>query len=52
MDFKTATSASTLRFRDLTFAVGKGEQEKYILRDVSGTVQAGRKYKLISFGLV
>ena len=36
--------SSVFRFKDLNFTVGKGDKEKYILRDVSGTVKWGRKY--------
>jgi hypothetical protein len=41
--------SSILRFKNVNFVVGKGEKEKHILRDVSGTVKWGRKFSSWSF---
>ena len=35
--------SSVLRFKNVNFIVGKGDTEKHILDDVSGTVKWGRK---------
>jgi hypothetical protein len=41
--------SSVLRFKDVNFVVGKGEKQKNILTDVTGTVKWGRTYHFISF---
>jgi hypothetical protein len=40
--------SSVLRFKDVNFVVGKGEKQRNILTDVTGTVKWGRKYHFIS----
>ena len=37
-------SPNVFKFRHMNFVVGSGDKEKYLLRDVSGTVKGGRKY--------
>jgi hypothetical protein len=41
--------SSVLRFKDVNFVVGKGDKQRNILTDVSGTVKWGRTYHIISF---
>jgi hypothetical protein len=41
--------SSVLRFKDVNFVIGKGDKQKNILTDVSGTVKWGRTYHFISF---
>jgi hypothetical protein len=36
--------SSVLRFKDVNFVIGKGDKQKNILTDVSGTVKWGRKF--------
>jgi hypothetical protein len=38
--------SSVLRFKDVNFVVGKGDKQKNILTDVSGTVKWGRTYQI------
>ena len=38
-----AMANSVLRFKDVNFVVGKGEKERYILKDVTGKVKWGRE---------
>lgn len=35
--------SSVLRFKNVNFTIGKGDKEKQILQDVSGTVKFGRE---------
>lgn len=44
--------SSVLRFKDVNFIIGKGEKEKNILTDVSGTVKWGRTYHFVSYHYV
>lgn len=37
----TMESPNVFRFRNINFIVGQGEKQKYLLRDVSGTVKGG-----------
>jgi hypothetical protein len=40
--------SSVLRFKDVNFVIGKGDKQKNILTDVSGTVKWGRTYPIKS----
>lgn len=35
--------SSVLKYKNVNYIVGKGDKQKYILRDVSGVVKFGRK---------
>ena len=38
--------SSVFRFKNVNFTVGKGENEKYILQDISAKIKWGRKFFL------
>ena len=48
LSFHSPFAGSVLRFKNVNFTVGKGDNEKHIIQDVSGTVKFGRKSKVYS----